>query len=118
VVKRFPLQVLLSGETGTGKSFPARLLHDCSTRRECRFLTVPCGALAANLVECEFFGHAQGTFTGADRPKVGKFTAVGHGTLFLDEIDSWSQGQQVALLRVIESGEFMRKEWAKQESKS
>ena len=93
------ITVLLIGETGTGKSFLARLLHDCSQRREHRFLTVPCGALASSLVESEFFGHAQGAFTGADCPKVGKFTAVGNGTLFLDEINTLPLEQQVALLR-------------------
>lgn len=100
------ITVLLSGETGTGKSYLARLIHECSPRKEQRFLTVPCGALAANLVESEFFGHVQGAFTGADRPKVGKFAAVGGGTLFLDEVDTLAVEQQVALLRVIETGEF------------
>jgi DNA-binding NtrC family response regulator len=100
------ITVLLIGETGTGKSYLARLMHECSPRREQRFLTVPCGAIAASLVESEFFGHVQGAFTGADRPKVGKFAAVGSGTLFLDEIDTLGLEQQVALLRVIETGEF------------
>ena len=100
------IAVLLIGETGTGKSYLARLMHECSPRREQRFLTVPCGAIAANLVESEFFGHVQGAFTGADRPKMGKFAVVGSGTLFLDEIDTLGLEQQVALLRVIETGEF------------
>lgn len=98
--------VLLTGETGTGKTFIARLIHEHSPRRDHRFLTVPCGALSENLVESEFFGHVKGAFTGADRPKVGKFAAVGHGTLLLDEIDTLSLEQQATLLRVIETGEF------------
>jgi transcriptional regulator with PAS, ATPase and Fis domain len=98
--------VLLTGETGTGKSYLSRLIHECSPRKEHRFLVVPCGALAANLVESEFFGHTQGAFTGADRPKVGKFAAAGKGTLLLDEIDSLSWEQQANLLRVIETGEY------------
>ena len=98
--------VLLTGETGTGKTYLARLLHDCSPRREHRFLVVSCGALAANLVESEFFGHVKGAFTSADRPKVGKFAAVGNGTLLLDEIDALGLEQQTNLLRVIETGEF------------
>jgi DNA-binding NtrC family response regulator len=98
--------VLLNGETGTGKTFIARLIHEHSPRKEHRFLTVPCGALSANLVESEFFGHVKGAFTGADRPKVGKFAAVGHGTLLLDEIDTLGLEQQATLLRVIETGEF------------
>lgn len=98
--------VLLTGETGTGKTFIARLIHEYSQRKDHRFLTVPCGALSDNLVESEFFGHVRGAFTGADRPKVGKFAAVGHGTLLLDEIDTLSLEQQASLLRVIETGEF------------
>jgi two-component system response regulator HydG len=98
--------VLLNGETGTGKTFLARLIHDHSPRQKHRFLTVPCGAIAANLVESEFFGHVKGAFTGADRIKVGKFEAVGAGTLLLDEIDTLGMEQQATLLRVIETGEF------------
>lgn len=98
--------VLLNGETGTGKTYLARLIHDHSPRRHERFLTVPCGAISANLVESEFFGHVRGAFTGADRPKIGKFAAVGQGTLLLDEIDTLGLEQQATLLRVIETGEF------------
>src|SRR5262249_41699185 len=69
-------------------------------------LMVPCGALVANLVESELFGHTKGAFTGADRAKVGKFEAVGEGTLLLDEIDTLGLDQQANLLRVIETGEY------------
>lgn len=98
--------VLWTGETGTGKTYLAQLMHQCSPRREHRFLTVPCGALASNLIESEFFGHVKGAFTGADRPKLGKFAAVGQGTLLLDEIDALGLEQQANLLRVIETGEY------------
>jgi DNA-binding NtrC family response regulator len=98
--------VLLTGETGTGKTFLARLMHDCSPRKAHPFLTVPCGAQPANLVESAFFGHVKGAFTGADRAKVGKFEAAGHGTILLDEIDTLGLEQQAGLLRVIETGDY------------
>ena len=98
--------VLLTGETGTGKTYLARLMHDCSPRARQPFLSVPCGAQPASLVESVFFGHLKGAFTGADRPKMGKFAAAGKGTLLLDEIDTLGLEAQAGLLRVIETGDY------------
>ncbi len=98
--------VFITGETGTGKTFLARLIHDFSARKDHRFLVVPCGALVSSLLESELFGHVKGAFTGADEDRVGKFAAASGGTLLLDEIDSLGIDQQANLLRVLETGEF------------
>jgi transcriptional regulator with PAS, ATPase and Fis domain len=98
--------LLLTGETGTGKTFLARPIHEYSPRSGDPFLVVPCGAISRHLMESEFFGHARGAFTGADREKIGKFAAAGNGTLFLDEVDSLDMAQQAKLLRVVETGEY------------
>lgn len=106
IASAYDVTVLLTGETGTGKTYLARLMHDCSPRKTHPFLTVPCGAQPANLVESAFFGHVRGAFTGADRAKIGKFEAAGQGTILLDEIDTLGLEQQAGLLRVIETGEY------------
>ena len=98
--------ILLIGETGVGKTYLGRLIHEISPRRENPFLTVACGALPDDLIESELFGHAKGAFTGAHADKEGKFLAAEGGTILLDEIDVLGPEQQVKLLRVIETGEF------------
>ena len=100
------ISVLLGGETGTGKTHLAGVIHRLSPRRHEPFLTINCGALAANLIESEMFGHVKGAFTGADADRTGKFAAVGRGTLFLDEVDSLPAELQAKLLRVVEERAF------------
>ena len=98
--------VLITGESGTGKSLIARAIHRLSNRNDHPFVEVACGALPENLLESELFGHVQGAFTGASANKVGKFKQADSGTIFLDEIGTASAGLQVKLLRVLQEFEF------------
>lgn len=98
--------VLITGESGTGKSLIARAIHRRSSRRDKPFVEVACGALPENLLESELFGHVAGAFTGATGDKVGKFLQANGGTIFLDEIGTASPAMQVKLLRVLQEFEF------------
>ncbi|MFO0936646.1 MAG: sigma 54-interacting transcriptional regulator [Gemmataceae bacterium] len=98
--------VLIEGETGTGKTHFAKLIHESSHRADHKLHVVGCGAISGNLIASEFFGHVKGAFTGADTNKIGKFAAAGGGTILLDEIDTLGFEHQANLLRVIETGEF------------
>jgi DNA-binding NtrC family response regulator len=100
--------VLLIGESGTGKELAAQTIHDLSRRKRAPFLPLNCGAVSPQLIESELFGHEKGSFTGADRQHKGFFERAHGGTLFLDEITEMPQELQVKLLRVLETGTFMR----------
>jgi two-component system response regulator AtoC len=100
--------VLLIGESGTGKELAAQTVHQLSRRRRQPFFPVNCGAISPNLIESEMFGHEKGSFTGADRQHKGYFERANGGTLFLDEITEMPLELQVKLLRVLETGTFMK----------
>lgn len=100
--------VLVVGESGSGKEVVARTIHDRSERARQPFVAVNCGAIPGNLIEAELFGYEKGSFTGATRMHRGCFERAGGGTLFLDEITEMAPEMQVRLLRVLETGRFVR----------
>jgi len=108
VVSDTAFNVLITGETGTGKEVVARLLHYASARRDRKFVKVNCAALPFTLLESELFGYEKGAFTGAHRFKPGKFEIASGGVIFLDEIGDMPLGLQTKLLEILQSGEFTR----------
>lgn len=100
--------VLVWGETGTGKELVARSLHEQSKRRNHNYVAINCGAIPANLIDSELFGHEAGAFTGAKGLRIGKFEHANGGTLFLDEIESMPMTTQMPLLRVLQERQIER----------
>ena len=103
-----PTTLLISGESGTGKDYLARLVHELGPRRDAPFLKIDCASLPPQLVESELFGHERGAFTGAVDRKLGRFELGGAGTIVLDEIAALLPGAQGKLLRVLQERTFER----------
>ena len=102
------LTVLVSGESGVGKENISRIIHQYSARRNGRFFAVNCGAIPEGTINSELFGHVKGAFTGATETRAGYFEEANGGTLFLDEIAELPLPSQALLLRVLQSGEYMK----------
>jgi DNA-binding NtrC family response regulator len=97
-----PVNVLIRGETGTGKELIARALYQHSDRVKAPFIAINCAAIPETLLESELFGHERGAFTGAENRRIGRFEQADHGTIFLDEIGDMSPGTQIKLMRVLQ----------------
>lgn len=102
------LTVLITGESGVGKEVFSQIIHNLSPRKHAPFIAVNCGAIPEGTIDSELFGHEKGSFTGAHEARKGYFESVKEGTIFLDEIGEMPIGTQARLLRVLESGEYIR----------
>ncbi|MFN4765937.1 MAG: sigma 54-interacting transcriptional regulator, partial [Bacteroidota bacterium] len=102
------VSVLILGESGVGKEVFSKILHQLSHRKHNKFIAVNCGAIPEGTIDSELFGHEKGSFTGAHEARQGYFETVNGGTIFLDEVAEMPLGTQARLLRVLESGEFIK----------
>ena len=102
------ISVLIQGESGSGKEVFSHIIHQLSTRKHGPFIAVNCGAIPEGTIDSELFGHEKGSFTGAHESRKGYFEVVDGGTIFLDEVGELPLGTQARLLRVLESGEYIR----------
>lgn len=102
------VSVLISGESGVGKEVFSKILHQLSNRKHGKFIAVNCGAIPEGTIDSELFGHEKGSFTGAFEARQGYFETVSGGTIFLDEVAEMPLGTQARLLRVLETGEFIK----------
>lgn len=102
------LSVLIQGESGVGKEIFSKIIHELSKRKHNKFIAINCGAIPEGTINSELFGHEKGSFTGASTDRSGYFETVNGGTIFLDEIGEMPQDTQAYLLRVLESGEFIK----------
>lgn len=107
-VARTDLAVLITGESGVGKEIIPRIIHDCSLRRREKYFAINCGSIPEGTIDSELFGHEKGSFTGAIGESEGYFGAANKGTLFLDEVGELPLATQARLLRVLETGEYIR----------
>ncbi len=107
-VSNTDLTVLIYGESGVGKEAFSQIIHSLSARKHNPFIAVNCGAIPEGTIDSELFGHEKGSFTGAMDSRKGYFETVNGGTIFLDEIGEMPLGTQARLLRVLETGEFIR----------
>lgn len=107
-VAKTDLSVLIQGESGVGKEIIPRVIHDCSLRKNKRYIAINCGSIPEGTIDSELFGHEKGSYTGAIGERDGYFGAADGGTLFLDEVGELPMTTQARLLRVLETGEYIR----------
>ncbi|WP_185882290.1 sigma-54 interaction domain-containing protein [Blattabacterium cuenoti] len=107
-VAQTDISVLVLGESGVGKEFIPKIIHQLSYRKHCPYISINCGAIPEGTIDSELFGHEKGSFTGANNMRKGYFEEANGGTIFLDEVGELPIATQIRLLRILESGEFIK----------